>query len=226
VTVRIAVFASGTGSNLEALLRYFGSPAPPRSPRAIIALVVSNRASAGALAIGAHHGVPTSLLSDPADGRAVLALLSAHRIDLVALAGYLKTVPADVTKAFGGRMVNVHPALLPAFGGAGMYGARVHQAVIDAGVRLSGVTVHFVDAIYDHGPIIAQWPVPVWADDTAAVLAARVLAVEHVLYPRAVEAIADGRVRLDARGRVVGNVQDVPPQAAFSLLAAGDTTCP
>jgi folate-dependent phosphoribosylglycinamide formyltransferase PurN len=101
-------------------------------------------------------------------------------------------------------MLNVHPALLPAFGGAGMYGVRVHRAVIEAGVRVSGATVHFVDEVFDRGPIIAQWPVPVAAGDTAESLAARVLCVEHVLYPRIVTAVAAGRVQLDADGRVRG----------------------
>ena len=99
-------------------------------------------------------------------------------------------------------MLNVHPALLPAFGGPGMYGARVHRAVLDARRALTGPTVHFVDEVYDHGPIIAQWPVPVFASDDAASLAARVLRAEHLLYPRVVDAVAGGEVRLDAEGRV------------------------
>jgi folate-dependent phosphoribosylglycinamide formyltransferase PurN len=100
-------------------------------------------------------------------------------------------------------MLNVHPALLPAFGGAGMYGHRVHEAVIARGMRLTGPTIHFVDERYDEGPIIAQWPVPVFPDDTADDVAKRVLEVEHVLYPRVVEAVAAGHIRLDDRNRVV-----------------------
>jgi folate-dependent phosphoribosylglycinamide formyltransferase PurN len=113
-------------------------------------------------------------------------------------------------------MINVHPALLPAFGGAGMYGARVHHAVIEAGVRVSGVTVHFVDETYDRGPIIAQWPVPVAPDDTPDGLAARVLAVEHLLYPRVVDAVASGRVVLGADNRV-GGAGSVSDDAVFAL---------
>jgi len=225
VTARIAVFASGTGSNLEALLRHLGPPAPPRPASAAVSLVVSNRASAGALAIAARHGVPTSVLSDPSDGRALVALLAHHQIDLVALAGYLKRIPPDVTEPWRGRILNVHPALLPAFGGPEMYGARVHQAVIDAGVRVTGVTVHFVDAHYDHGPIVAQWPVPVWSDDTPTALAERVLRVEHRLYPEVVEAVAAGRVALETDGRVRGRLFDAPVTAAFSLQNEGSPSC-
>jgi folate-dependent phosphoribosylglycinamide formyltransferase PurN len=121
---------------------------------------------------------------------------------MIALAGYLRLVPPDVVAAFGGRMLNVHPALLPAFGGAGMYGARVHQAVLASGARVSGPTVHFVDERYDEGAIIAQWPVPVRTDDTPETLGARVLAVEHRIYPWAVAAVASGAVRLGADGRL------------------------
>ncbi len=117
------------------------------------------------------------------------------------LAGWLRLVPAPVVRAYRGRMVNVHPALLPAFGGQGMYGRHVHQAVLDSGVRVSGVTVHFVDEAYDRGPILAQWPVPVHERDDAATLADRVLQVEHRLLPSAVRALARGRVRLDETGR-------------------------
>jgi phosphoribosylglycinamide formyltransferase/phosphoribosylglycinamide formyltransferase-1 len=129
-------------------------------------------------------------------------MLDEHSVDLVSLAGYLRLVPLDVVDRFRGRIVNVHPALLPAFGGTGMFGARVHQAVLDAGATVSGVTVHFVDQAYDRGPVIAQWPVPVLAGDTAASLAARVLRVEHVLYPAAVNAVAAGRIALAADGTV------------------------
>src|SRR6185436_1036035 len=100
---------------------------------------------------------------------------------------------------FTGRIVNVHPALLPAFGGPGMYGQRVHQAVIESGARVSGVTAHFVDEVYDSGPIIAQWPVPVFPSDDATSLAARVLRVEHLVYPRVVDAVAAGRTTLANR---------------------------
>ena len=162
-------------------------------------------------------------LRDPRDGDALLALLSAHDVDLVVLAGYLKLVPRAVVARFRGRMLNVHPALLPSFGGEGMYGQRVHQAVLDAGARVSGVTVHFVDDHYDRGPIIAQWPVPVYATDFAETLAHRVLRVEHLLLPRVVQAVADGRVRLAPDGSVVGPFRDGPADAAFTLPAEPGT---
>lgn len=194
---RIAVLASGGGTNLQALLDHFDALGDERGGD--IVLVASDRRDAGALARAAARGVPTAIIQTPAaaPGEQPLdAILGEHHVDVVALAGYLRLIPIETVDRFRGRIVNVHPALLPAFGGAGMYGARVHQAVLDAGATVSGVTVHFVDQAYDRGPVIAQWPVPVLANDTAASLAARVLRVEHVLYPIAVNAVAAGRVAL------------------------------
>jgi phosphoribosylglycinamide formyltransferase-1 len=207
VSARIAVFASGAGSNLEAIL----------GAGVTVTLVVSDRADAGALARAARHGVESLALADHADGPALQAVLRDRRIDLIALAGYLRHVPDVVTHAYRGRMLNVHPSLLPAFGGPGMYGRRVHAAAIAAGVRVSGATVHFVDEVYDRGPIIAQWPVPVLPTDTADTLAARVLRVEHALYPRAVAAVAAGDIRLDANGHVAGTVGPMPSHAVYRL---------
>lgn len=121
---------------------------------------------------------------------------------LAVLAGWLKLIPADVVRAWRGRMINIHPALLPSFGGPGMYGRRVHEAVIASGARVSGPTVHFVDEIFDHGAIIAQWPVPVLETDDAETLAARVLRVEHSVLPAVVEAFARGSFELAADGSV------------------------
>ncbi len=190
---------------------------PATAAPGTVALVASNRRDAGALRIAREAGIATAVIDQPADGAAWLSLLSAHRIDLVALAGYLKRVPDVVTRAFRGRVLNVHPALLPAFGGAGMYGLRVHAAVLEAGVALSGATVHFVDEQFDHGPIIAQWPVPVLADDRPEALAARVLRVEHALYPCVVAAVAAGRIHLDADGRVRGRWPHAAPGTHFTL---------
>jgi formyltetrahydrofolate-dependent phosphoribosylglycinamide formyltransferase len=148
----------------------------------------------------------------------MLALLARHAVDLVVLAGYLRFVPAEVTRSYRGRIVNIHPALLPAFGGAGMYGHRVHEAVIARGARVSGATVHFVDEEYDHGPIIAQWPVPVFGHDSAATLAQRVLAVEHALYPRVVQQLAEGIISLGDDGRVHGAPAHLAP-TLFALRA-------
>jgi len=125
-------------------------------------------------------------------------------------------------KAYRGALINVHPALLPAFGGKGMYGKRVHEAVLASGARVTGVTVHFVDEEYDHGPIIAQWPVPVFSDDTVDTLSARVLRVEHVLMPRAVAAVARKQISLDGDGRVVGKLRRAPSRASFIVKPQED----
>jgi folate-dependent phosphoribosylglycinamide formyltransferase PurN len=141
--------------------------------------------------------------TDDEDGDWLLRSLGEARSDLVVLAGWLKLVPPRVVEAYRGRMINIHPALLPAFGGPGMYGRRVHDAVVSSGARVSGATVHFVDEVYDHGAIIAQWPVPVHETDDGEALASRVLGLEHRLLPEVVRAYAEGRFRLGAEGRTV-----------------------
>lgn len=185
MTMRIAVAISGRGSNLEALLRALQPGAP-----AEIVLVVSDRGSAGGLAHARNHEVPAVILPDPADAAAWLELLQEHRIDLLVLAGYLKLVPSPVVVAYRGRIINTHPSLLPAFGGKGMYGERVHQAVLESGARETGVTIHLVDEVYDRGAVLAQSRIPVLRDDTPERLAARVLELEHRLLPAAVLAAA------------------------------------
>jgi formyltetrahydrofolate-dependent phosphoribosylglycinamide formyltransferase len=196
--MRIAVLASGGGSNLQALLDYFAALDDARAGDVV--LVASNSAGAGALERARRAGIATAVI-DP-NGADLDALLTAHRIELVVLAGYMRFVPVPVTRRFAGRMVNVHPALLPEFGGAGMYGPRVHRAVLAARAEASGATVHFVDEAYDHGPVIAQWRVPVRPADDEHALAARVLRAEHLLLPRVVQAVAAGEVRLASDGRV------------------------
>ena len=190
---RIAVLASGAGSNLESILAYLESLG--RDAPAQVGLVASDRPQAGALQKARDRQITGAVLLEAADpsNRELGELLAFHRIDLVVLAGYLRLVPASVVDAFTERMVNIHPALLPAHGGPGMYGMRVHQAVIDARERVSGATVHFVTHEYDRGPIIAQWPVAVLPADDARSLAARVLTVEHALYPRVIAALAAGK---------------------------------
>ena len=183
--MRIAVAVSGGGSNLQALL----DSLPPGSP-AVVALVVSNKRSAGGLDRAEERGVPTAVFTDSTSADEWLGLLKQHRIDLIVLAGYLKLVPAGVISAFRGRILNIHPALLPAFGGPGMYGKRVHRAVLDAGAAESGCTVHLVDEVYDRGEILAQARVLVLPGDTVESLAARVLAAEHQLLPRVVLEVA------------------------------------
>ncbi|MEQ9399129.1 MAG: phosphoribosylglycinamide formyltransferase [Longimicrobiales bacterium] len=191
-----AVFASGGGSNLQSLLDHQSTDPPWR-----IGLVVSNREDAGALDRARSAGVPVAVIAtkgqaeDEVAARTV-AVLEAHGVDVIFLAGYLKLLPAAVVASFRHRILNVHPALLPAFGGKGMYGMNVHRAVLESGARISGPTVHLADEVYDQGRILAQWPVPVRNGDTPEDLAARVLAAEHRLYPM----VADHVCRALAEG--------------------------
>lgn len=188
MTVRVAVLASGRGTNLQALIDHFvelGARSPAR-----IDLVASNKENAPALDRARSASIAAEAFNAADDGCELLELLRRYDIELVVLAGYMKRIPTSVVREFHGRIINVHPGLLPEFGGAGMYGARVHQAVLASGARTTGVTVHLVDDEFDHGPVVAQWRVRVNDDDTPESLAARVLEVEHAIYPRAVEMIA------------------------------------
>jgi formyltetrahydrofolate-dependent phosphoribosylglycinamide formyltransferase len=199
---RIAVLASGGGSNVQALIDHFAELGDARAGDIVV--VASDREDAPALARALDAGIPIAVLGSLAvpEGPELGWLLREHRVDLVVLAGYLKYVPAEVTRRYAGRILNVHPSLLPAFGGPGMYGVRVHRAALASGVAQSGASVHFVDDVYDHGAVIAQWPVPIHPGDDERTLAARVLRVEHQLYPRVVQAVAAGKVRLMPDGRV------------------------
>ena len=185
---RLAVLASGRGSNLQAIIEHFENLARERVAKVV--LVASNRPDSPALIRAATASIDISSFDAGDDGTELLDLLRKFRVDLVVLAGYLKRIPPAVVAEYSGRIMNIHPALLPDFGGEGMYGARVHEAVIASGARESGVTVHMVDDDYDRGPIVAQWRVPVEKSDTPETLAARVLAVEHVVYPRVIEMVA------------------------------------
>lgn len=228
MSVRVAVFASGGGTNLQALMDRFDAT----HPVARVSLVVSDRTAAGALERARHAGVATRVI--PVTSRPVeavrdetLAVLEEAGIELIALAGYLRLVPAAVVRRFRDRMLNIHPALLPAFGGKGMYGHRVHEAVLEAGCKVSGATVHYVTERYDEGHPIVQWPVPVLAGDTPESLASRVLRVEHVLYPLAVERVActilegiGGTTRPGARleGQFSWSLEDAPSEAEVRRL--------
>jgi phosphoribosylglycinamide formyltransferase-1 len=197
---RILVLASGGGSNLQALIDHFAALGERRAGD--IVHVASDRDDAGALSRAAHAGIPISTIASRRSplGRDLLTLIKDSTIDLVVLAGYLQLVPSGVTRRFAGRMLNVHPAPLPTFGGTGMYGARVHRAVLAAGVQSTGPTVHFVDQDYDHGATIVHWPVPVLPGDDEHALAARVLRAEHLLFPRVVQAVSAGEVTLGRDG--------------------------
>jgi formyltetrahydrofolate-dependent phosphoribosylglycinamide formyltransferase len=223
----VAVLVSGGGTNLQALLDRFGREGRPDGAAAV-RLVLSDRPGVRALERARAAGVETAVVppgefeGTQAVGEALLARLRAHGVELVVLAGYLRLVPAVAVAAFRGRMVNVHPGPLPAFGGPGLYGRAVHEAVLRAGLKVSGPTVHFVDERYDTGPIIAQWPVPVFAEDTVETLAERVLHVEHRLLPAVLSALARGRISLAPDGRVLGPPGPGPRDLGFAAAGEAD----
>ena len=199
---RTAILISGRGSNLQALIDAAANPAYP----AEIALVLSNVADAQGLARAASAGIPTKTIShrdhatrESFDGEIDKAL-KANGIEIVCLAGFMRILSDNFVRGWAGRLVNIHPSLLPAF-----KGLHVHRQVLDAGVTLSGCTVHFVVPELDSGPVIAQAAVPVFANDTEETLAARTLEAEHKLYPLALGLLAGGGVRLEnGRARFTG----------------------
>jgi phosphoribosylglycinamide formyltransferase-1 len=200
VDMRIGFLASGRGSNLQAVIDACARGVIRAEP----VLVISNNRDAEALARATRAGLAAVHLSsrthpDPnALDTAVRDALSAHAVDLVVLAGYMKRLGPATLARFRGRVINIHPALLPKFGGPGMYGMQVHRAVLAAGEAESGATVHVVEGDYDRGPILARQSVAVHGDDRPETLAERVLAVEHALLVDVIARIADGRLRLNA----------------------------
>jgi phosphoribosylglycinamide formyltransferase-1 len=195
--MKIAVLASGEGTTLQAVLDACASGRLP----ARVAVVISNNAAAGALRRAHSAGVPTRHLSaataggPPAQDQALSKTLVEFNTDLVLLAGYMKRLGPLTLAAFAGRIINIHPALLPQFGGQGMYGLNVHRAVLAAGLKISGASVHWVDENYDTGAVIAQVRVPVESGDSAQSLAARVQAAERELVIKVLAAAASGRLR-------------------------------
>ncbi|MQY63188.1 MAG: phosphoribosylglycinamide formyltransferase, partial [Calditrichaeota bacterium] len=188
----LAIFVSGRGSNFRAI--HGATKSGEIAGR--VALVVTDKPQCPAADYARENGIevvhyPTPDMEPPA----LLHALKQAGIDFIILAGYLKLVPSEVVQAYPRAMLNIHPALLPAFGGKGYYGRRVHEAVIASGAKVSGVSVHFVDEEYDHGPIVAQVVVPVQPDDTPDTLAKRVLQQEHRLYSKVVAALCRGEVR-------------------------------
>lgn len=185
----IAIFASGGGSNAQQIINYFSG-----NPEIRVSLVVCNKPGAGVLHIAEKAGIPT-LLTDKEvffKGSAYTEVLLDHNIDLLVLAGFLWKVPTALIKAFPNRIINIHPALLPAYGGKGMYGHHVHAAVVANHEKQSGITIHYVDEQYDHGQTIFQATCPVEENDTADTLAARVLKLEHAHYARVIEGVLKG----------------------------------
>lgn len=209
----IAVLVSGTGrgSNLGALI----DACARGEIHGQIALVIGTRRDAPALERARAAGIATAVVSprqyatnEEGYANALLRLLDRYPIGLICLAGYLRKLPAKVVTAYAGRILNIHPSLLPLFGGQGMYGLHVHQAVLESGMKVSGCTVHFVDEHYDTGPIVIQTPVPVLDNDTPETLAARILPEEHRAYVRAVQLFAAGRLRIEGRRvRILPEIQ-------------------
>lgn len=199
--MRIAIFASGGGSNFQAIADACRSGAIPAS----VVLCVSSRANSGVCHRARTLDIPVFVVEGTSDleTEELQAVLARHQVDLIALAGFMKKIPASLVRAFKNRMLNIHPALLPAFGGKGMYGNRVHEAVIAQGVSSSGATVHIVDEEYDTGPIVLQESITVLGTDTPASLAMRVLEVEHRLYPRAIDLFARKMIQISGRDVVI-----------------------
>ncbi len=197
--LRLAVLLSGGGTTLQNLLDRIADGRLP----ADVVQVVSNRPDAFGLERAERAGVPAAVVdrrdcdSREEFSRRIFDLCRGARADLVCLAGFLQllTIPDD----FAGRVLNIHPALIPAFCGKGYYGHRVHEAVLAYGVKVSGCTVHFADNVYDHGPIVLQRTVPVRDDDTPETLAARVFEQECEAYPEAIRLFAEGRLRVEGR---------------------------
>ena len=184
----ISILASGTGTNAENIIRFFSN-----DKKAKVTLVLSNRPQAKVLERAAALGVDAFFFDRPQfyETGEVLMMLRRRETDLVVLAGFLWLVPGDLIEAFRGRIINIHPALLPRFGGKGMYGDRVHRAVLDAGCTESGITIHYVNEHYDAGDIIFQATCPVLPGDDADSLAERVHALEYEHYPRVIERLVE-----------------------------------
>lgn len=189
----IAIFASGNGSNAQNIITYFN-----RGNIASVKLVICNNPNAYVLQRASALGIPAAVMDKTAltadNPSELLSLLHNNTIDYIVLAGYLQKIPAALTTAFAGKIINIHPALLPKFGGKGMYGIHVHRAVVAAGEKLSGITIHLVDAVYDNGKILFQAQCPLSPHDTPEEVAAKVQALEQQHYPAVIEQYIMGKV--------------------------------
>ncbi|CAH2780592.1 MAG: Phosphoribosylglycinamide formyltransferase (EC [uncultured Caballeronia sp.] len=210
---KIVILISGRGTNMEAVVRACAR----EGWQAVVAAVISNRPDAAGLAFAAANGIPATII-DHRDfttretfDRALAHTIDGFESDLVMLAGFMRVLTDAFVEHYAGRMINIHPSLLPCFPGL-----KTHQQALDAGVRVHGASVHFVTPTLDHGPIVAQAAVPIMAGDDAAALASRVLAVEHVIYPRAVRWFVEGRLAIDGE-RVV--LTPPEPQWLFADIA-------
>jgi len=198
--LNIAVFASGNGSNFKAILEAIKTG---KIRNARIVIVIGNNSKAGAFIVARENNIPffhisrKQFRSDDEFNAAIVLTLAKHHVNFVALTGYLKKIDASIIRAFRNKMINIHPALLPKFGGDGMYGMHVHEAVIASKENISGATVHIVDEEYDHGQIVLQKTVGVEPDDTPESLSAKVLKIEHEIYPEAIRLFAEGNVKIE-----------------------------
>lgn len=184
--LKLAVFASGTGTNAQKLINYFSD-----SAIATVALVVCNKPGAGVLSIAEKEGIPTLLIEKEQffRGDGYVTFLQKKEINFIVLAGFLWKIPKTLVEVYPRRIVNIHPALLPKYGGKGMYGQYVHEAVLQAGEVESGITIHYVDEHYDNGDIIFQTACPILSGDTSESIARRIHQLEHLHYPRVVEEV-------------------------------------
>jgi phosphoribosylglycinamide formyltransferase-1 len=202
--IRIGVLVSGGGTNLQSLI----DAIEEGSINGEIAVVISDREKAFALERARKHGIKAVYIDKNQPGLRLKEELDKHSIELVVLAGYLTILDRYFVKAYEGRIINIHPSLIPSFCGKGFYGERVHKAAIEYGVKVSGATVHFVDEGTDSGPIILQEAVPVFAEDTADTLAARVLEIEHKLLPEAVRLYCKGSLVIEGhKVKIIGEVK-------------------
>ncbi len=181
---KIIIFASGAGSNAQKIIDHFKT-----NPSATVSLIVCNKPQAGVVAIADKENIPVLLIEKEQffRGDGYVPQLKAVEADLLVLAGFLWKIPGSIIQAFPQQIINIHPALLPNYGGKGMYGKFVHEAVIAAGDKESGITIHYVDEKYDHGDTIAQATCPVYAEDTSETLASRIHQLEHVHFPKTIE---------------------------------------
>lgn len=203
--LKIAVFASGRGSNFESILNSIENG---RIKNADIVCLLSNNSDAGALEFAKRKNIPAvhisrqQYITDNDFASSLIKKLDEFEVNFIVLAGYMKIISPAVVRKFKNRIINIHPALLPRFGGKGMYGIHVHEAVIASGDKFSGATVHIVDEEYDHGPILMQETVNVDENETAETLSSKVLKVEHKIYPEVVRLFSEGKTKIED-GKVV-----------------------
>lgn len=185
--MNIAIFASGRGTNADNIARYFES-----KPKDKVTLILTNSPDAGVLKVARNLQIPTFVFSkEQLNDETVLSILHQQAIDFIVLAGFLKRIPEQIIQSYPNRIVNIHPALLPKFGGKGMYGQRVHEAVKAAGEKETGITIHFVNSAYDEGEIILQVKEPLSPKDSVADIEKKIHQLEYTYYPEVIEGVLD-----------------------------------